>query len=345
MNNKALTIALLVMILCGRPAVAQAPRENDFTPVRFNESGILVEFKTETDPPQAGIRFEARGVKTIKGRRNVAHRVFVDQTNGAAFGYDLEVEPAPVANHFLLTIRPLSGERFSVKPLRRSAGEAATAANKQNPTRASGDKFKVVTGNDDIDVAARLALAGAPKFPPAFLMKDGGMFVLDVLINPQTGVKIVDVIRVSSGANRAAAAGAAVLPTAPDFSPDAVELSVKNFRVLVNGRPVLGAERPVRGGVSGAIIWLHLPGRGRFIFSLIPHEHYGFQKIGVVQGNKISFQIAGDRYEWISNTPIHPGGPEVWVLHDTGFSPHGDSLPPGGYQVGASDRIEYLLKR
>jgi hypothetical protein len=35
----------------------------------------------------------------------------------------------------------------------------------------------------------------------------------------------------------------------PDLSPDTFELSMKNFRLLINERTVLGAENPVRGGV------------------------------------------------------------------------------------------------
>jgi hypothetical protein len=173
-----------------------------------------------------------------------------------------------------------------------------------------------------------------------------------VLVNPQTGVKIVDLIRISSEAKVMKNAielqplnSAKELKPLPDLSPETFELSVKNFRLLINEQTVLGAENPVRGGVSGPIIWFYLPERGRFIFSITPYEGYDFQKIGFVQGNKIAFQIAGDRYEWISTTPVFSGGGNLWVLHDPNYSPQNESFSGGGYLIGASDRIEYILKK
>jgi hypothetical protein len=88
-----------------------------------------------------------------------------------------------------------------------------------------------------------------------------------------------------------------------------------------------------------------LPDRGRFVFSITPHEGYDFQKIGFVQENKIAFQIAGDRYEWISSTPVFSGGGNLWVLHDPEYLPQNESFSGGGYLIGASDRIEYILKK
>jgi hypothetical protein len=139
--------------------------------------------------------------------------------------------------------------------------------------------------------------------------------------------------------------GAKELQPLSDLSPDALELSVKNFRLVINEQTVLGAENPVRGGVAGSIIWLYLPGRGRFIFSITPHGGYDFQKIGFVQGNKIAFQIEGDRYEWISSTPVFSGNGNIWVLHDAEYSPQNEVSSTGGYLIGATDRIEHLLKK
>jgi hypothetical protein len=100
MKNKTFFIALILLSLFCNPGIVLAQQENRGTSVRFNESGILIEFRTETDPPQsAGNQFEVRGTTHVRGERNIAHRVFVDQTSGAIFGYDLEVEPATVANH------------------------------------------------------------------------------------------------------------------------------------------------------------------------------------------------------------------------------------------------------
>jgi hypothetical protein len=372
MKNKTPIIALILFSLFYHPGIVSAQQENRGTSVRFNESGILIEFKTQTDPPQTGRQFEVRGTTFVKGERNITHRIFVDQTSGATFGYDLEVQPSTVANHFMLTIKPLSVEKLNIKPLTVKAApitplsvkkipveqlpdetkerieQKATTVSGQNPTRASGGGGTVVTDKNKIDDGIPLGITKAPKYPPAFLVVDGGMFSLDVLVNPQTGVKIVDLIKISSEAKQAADKSAKLQP-ARDFSPDAVELVVKNFKLMVNEQAILGAESPVRGGVSGPIIWLYLPGRGRFIFSLVPREGYDFQKIGTIQDNKISFQIAGDRYEWISSTTVFggaSGGWKLWVLHEADYSPQNELLSAdGGYLIGATDRVEYLLKK
>jgi len=373
MKNKTPIIALILFSLFYHPGIVSAQQENRGTSVRFNESGILIEFKTQTDPPQSGNQFEVRGTTHIKGERNIAHRVFVDQNSGAIFGYDLEVQPVSVADHFMLSIKPLSVEKLNVKPLpvkaatvtplsikkvqveqlpaetkERIAQKATRVESSQNPTVASGGNATVVKDKNKIENAVPVTISSQTKYPPAFLIADGGMFTLDVLVNPQTGVKIVDLIKISSEAKQAADKSAKLQP-ARDFSLDAVELVVKNFKLMVNEQAILGAESPVRGGVSGPIIWLYLPGRGRFIFSLVPREGYDFQKIGTIQDNKISFQIAGDRYEWISSTTVFggaSGGWKLWVLHEADYSPQNELLSAdGGYLIGATDRVEYLLKK
>ena len=76
-------------------------------------------------------------------------------------------------------------------------------------------------------------------------------------------------------------------------------------------------------GCSGALLWLYIPERGRFIFSLVPREGYDFEKIAVLDENKITFTIDRERYEWVSGTSILPSGGawNLWVLRDTKYTP------------------------
>jgi hypothetical protein len=55
-------------------------------------------------------------------------------------------------------------------------------------------------------------------------------------------------------------------------------------------------------------LWFYVPERGRFIFSLVPREGYSFEKIGILEGNKIEFVINGERYEWVSGVEILASG-------------------------------------
>jgi len=83
--------------------------------------------------------------------------------------------------------------------------------------------------------------------------------------------------------------------------------------------------------VAGALVWFYVQGRGRFIFSLAPRDGYEFQKVGIVDGNRIEFTMGADRYEWLSASPILSGGGtwNLWVLHDPKYSPlFGAEKPP-----------------
>jgi len=144
-------------------------------------------------------------------------------------------------------------------------------------------------------------------------------------------------------------------------------MSVSNFELSENGESV-GEWQGT--GCSGALLWFYLPGRGRIILSLEPHEGYGFEKLGEIEDNKIAFSAGGDRYQCVSSAPITRAGERlsVWVLHDAAYQPDlviagsDEGLTEmtgrrGRYQegsresmrrsclVGSADNIESLLLR
>src|SRR6185369_8949564 len=73
----------------------------------------------------------------------------------------------------------------------------------------------------------------------------------------------------------------------------------------------------------GALLWLYIPERGRFIFSLVPREGYEFEKVAVLDENRIVFTLNNEQYEWLSAASILPNGGtwNLWVLHDTNYTP------------------------
>jgi hypothetical protein len=122
------------------------------------------------------------------------------------------------------------------------------------------------------------------------------------------------------------------------------------------------------GGCSGAVIWFYVPGRGRFILSLRPHEGYDFQKMGVIENDQISFTVGTDQYQWISSAPVVLVGGRfgLWVLHDTDYRPeldrhaawlmrgrnrdgqsssHGKETGGLGVVIGAADAVDFLLPK
>ena len=125
------------------------------------------------------------------------------------------------------------------------------------------------------------------------------------------------------------------------------------------------------------MLWFYLPGRGRYIFSIIPYEGYPFQNIGKIENNKISFSLDGDLYEWISSSPIigDGGNWQIWVLRDSSYRPEfevgwseeklsseekaelearfnlkseeelKEFLSQSRYLIGSAESIEFLLEK
>jgi hypothetical protein len=270
--------------------------------VIFN-GGLTVKFTSETDPPSRDTG--TSGSVQIHGEHNIVHRIFVDREHAVYFGYDLEVEPVPGTDQFTLTIKSLS-----------------------EPPISSGVRRPQ-------DLTAR----SLPTYPSPQLIHDGDTLAVDVLVNQNTGMKIIDLIKVSARGE----AVQSVTPTpggiqvAKDLSLEMISLGVTNSRLLVNGQRVFGTEEGAGPGVSGTVLWFYLRGYGRFIIALTPREGYAFQGVGVVQGHKLSFSMGGNRFEWVSSSVIAPcagGALNLWVLPDPQYEPDvGPDQSP--YQVGA----------
>jgi Tfp pilus assembly protein PilF len=107
--------------------------------------------------------------EVAEARSNSVSRVLVDQASGAYFGYRLEVERLSGKTQFRVTVKPLaSGVE---QDLRRRPGCPNCPA---------------------------LRLLAPPRYPAPRTLVDGDVFTLDLLVNPTTGEKIVDAVKVSS---------------------------------------------------------------------------------------------------------------------------------------------------
>jgi len=264
---------------------------------------LTVSFTSVTDPPSRDIG--TSGSVQIHGEGNIVHRIFLDREHAVYFGYDLEVEPVPGTDQFTLTIKPLS--------------EPPVSSAVRRPQ----------------DLTAR----SLPKYPQPQVIHDGDTLAVDVLVNQSTGVKIIDLVKVS--AKSEAAQSATPTPgggqAAKDLSLEMIGLGVTNSRLLVNDQRVLGTEEGAGPGVSGTVLWFYLPGYGRFILALTPREGYAFQAVGVVEGHKLSFSMGGNRFEWVSSSPIVScagGALTLWVLPDPQYRPEAEP-EQSPYQLGA----------
>lgn len=294
--KRALTSSLLllhVMLLAqstysqqdGRPFVITLP-QGGFASFKLEvtplDSTLSRDKHLGTSPPP----FIAR---VVTGEGNVLHRLVADERGRYVFVYDLVITEFEKPKRFGVSARAV--DTVFARSLR-----ADNPAAFQN--------------------VSKLDLPTLTQATEQQKVADGGTVALDLLINEPLGIKVVDYVTVASDESLLPSSR----PSGParDFALSNVELGIKNYQLYVDNQLVLTKGRR---NCTGAMVWFHLPGRGRFVFSLVPYEGYDFRKIGFIEDNRISFAWKGVSYEWISQEPIVGSGGlwNLWVLHDPDF--------------------------
>jgi hypothetical protein len=193
---------------------------------------------------------------------------------------------------------------------------------------------------------ARLETNFLGKYPGPITVNDGDLLALDVLLNPRTGVKLVDYFRITG--SRPVVRNNAPNPaaTARPIEINDVEFAVENFELRLNGKEVYASK----GGMSGRFIWLDVPQTGRFIFSLTPlAEADGFHRTAYLTRQQIVFNNGDDKYELTSEHPIVPasGVFSLWVRLDPTFTFPGRLFGQVGnhFSIGAADSLPLQQKR
>lgn len=324
--KRALQIAcVLLLCLAASTNVLRAQEAKRLRQIVVPLPGTgFVAFKTEaaattTDasgaPPAPDISAMLRP-QMLVSEDNLIHRVLVDGEGRFIFGYDLMIEPLVASKQFKVYVKPLNTELE--KQLR--ARDAARLAPDQRHLEAQVSKT-------------------LPRSADAQVIGDGDELALDLLVNHDTGIKIIDLVKVSANPFRSIEVPFAY-PPPRDFTLNNVELALRDFKLRINGEEVT-TKNPVRE-CKGALVWFYVPGRGRFIFSLAPHTGYDFRKVGVIEDSKISFALEGINYEWISREPVinaNNGKWNLWVLHDKEFTPDLSAPEPDSSKTKSIETI------
>lgn len=283
---------LLVLIHClALVATAQNPAKRQI--VLQVSNGGFVAFRSETpgsmSAPESKTLASLLYSQAFAGENRIIHRVLTDAQQNVVFGYDLWVSADPKTKKFSLAVLP-ADEAFR-----------RTFLKDYTPLQSNGP------------------FATFPKSTTPQTLDDGDAVSLELLVNSESGVKIVDVVSVTF--DRATLRESHLESAPKDFTLDAVELGVKNYSLLINGTLVGKSKSTI--GFTGTLLWFYIPDRGRFIFSLVPREGYEFAKIAVLDDNRIVFSVNNERYEWLSSESILPTGGtwNLWVLHDTNYTP------------------------
>jgi hypothetical protein len=307
--------ALLFCVHClGLAAFAQVSQKRQV--VLQVSNGAFVSFKSETSAIDDKHISDSQSLaslihsQALTDENFIVHRVLTDSERRVIFGYDLWVNPNPVTRTFSLAVLP-ADEVFRRTFLKESALK-------------STDPF-----------------ATFPNSTKPQTLDDGDAIELELLVNATSGVKIVDIVRVTF--DRSTLFEKSLVPP-KDFTLDAVALSVKSYELFVDGTLMGKGKSTV--GCRGALLWFYLPERGRFIFSLVPREGYAFRKSGILEGNRIEFVANGRHYEWVSGAPILPNGGtwNLWVLQDPNYSPlFGPEKPMSSKSPGVMDKLSEVL--
>jgi hypothetical protein len=229
--------------------------------------------------------------------------VICDKTSGTCVGFRLQVSAADSAGDRLATFGPIGPE--------------------------AADMVVPITG----DLPFRQA--PLPKYPAPQTVHDGDTFALDLMTSADGKARIVNYLHFDFGGKAA---------DARDFTIDD-GLAAFAFKpageVLVNGTKPPGNAVFIDGH-NRATVWVYLPGRGRYVLSLVPHD--GFVRAGVARGAHLTFQAERDRVEVRLGQPL-AGTEQAWnlyVLHEHGYTPL-----PGQEQltIVSADRLENLLPK
>jgi len=308
MKSKFLTLLIGLHCLAATVVAQSSAKRQVVLPL---SDGGFVAFRSETSASDSKQVIATQSLaaliysQALAGENRVIHRVLTDADQRVIFGYDLWVNSDPITRKFRLAVMP-ADEAFRRTFLKETA-----------PSQVA-DSF-----------------ATFPKSIAPQTLDDGDAVSLELLVNQQLGMKIVDVVKVTFDRSTLRETTPENQPR--DFSLDAVSLSIKSYQLLIDGKLVGKSKSTI--GYSGSLLWFYVPERGRFIFSLVPREGYSFEKIGILEGNKIEFVINGERYEWVSGVEILASGGvwNLWVLHDRRYTPlfgsdkpiRQDNKPPG----------------
>jgi hypothetical protein len=173
------------------------------------------------------------------------------------------------------------------------------------------------------------------KYPPPQTVRVGDTLAIDLMTSADGRDRIVEYFKFSSA------------PEPRDATIDDGSFFSLDFRagpeIRIDGRTVVKTASLSTGQAGGSTLWLYVPGEGRYILSLSPHE--GFTKGGQLRGGAAAFRGGGHEYELrgllypqlLSDDVVF----NLYVFRDSGWAPSTstDSI------TGGIGRLTDLLPR
>jgi hypothetical protein len=295
--RNSIYLLFATLLLCSIQLQAQTleeyARKNGTSELRVN--GIVATFSPFTEG-----RATTEGILRInrafsKGEHKGFFNILINRSTGKYIGYAILIDRLPDPAKLKLTIIPIPRE----------------AADEIDETFL-GKWLEVGLPNRPSMDVPPLPLIPEPK---VIGMNDVVKIPLWISAGTEYGV-IGDQIRFAIDRPR----------PARDFTLDDVPFKLVDFRLFINGELRSGEGKSL--DLESVRPSIYVPGKGLFILSIKQHEGHDFQKLGVVEGNKISFSHGGDKYEWVSREPVitQRGTWNLWVLLDPNYQPSPEEL-------------------
>lgn len=250
------------------------------------------------------------------------HRMLIDRATRVYFGYTVQIEGLTERSTYRLTFQPLS----LTPELRQRLGD---------------------------DAASWKALP-IGRFSAPSTIRSGEVLELSLLSNDAWGQKVTEYVTVEEARPRPQ--GFQTLGATPreftfapgrarDFAVTDAGLRLQDPRVFINGQFEPASARTF-GGETGAVVWIYLPQRGRFLLSLVPNAKHGFRRAGEVRGSSVRFAVGQDVFSVNSDGPIAAGTSpyNVYVLHQPEWKPTYPNANVDIAIIGAADRVEDALR-
>ena len=109
----------------------------------------------------------------------------------------------------------------------------------------------------------------------------------------------------------------------PEWPPKHAAIARQGIMALVSPQLYIDgrlAQTDGRSAGSGPVLWLHLPGEGRYLIALDPQGNPRFVKAGQASGNTLEFQSEGHTFRVMCAEPIAAGAARpVYVYHQQSF--------------------------
>jgi hypothetical protein len=188
------------------------------------------------------------------------------------------------------------------------------------------------------DVRADWSVVSPSHYPAPQLMQDGDELPLELAVTDR-GIELVDYIHIGRMDKMPKRTDAARDSYAEDSE---FTLSRPGLRVNGEAREAVIFPETIRGGV----LWLYVPGEGRYIVTFAPHPEFGFEKAGEVSGGLMTLVVGGNVLRIESSDRIAPGGGvyNVYGRRDAEWSP-ADPQDRERFMAGTSPGVETAVGR